>query len=169
MSSVGLYNTFGQLLARGAEIAVARAILRGVTVEELIELVHTRFAPITDSTTEQLINFAGRTVSGGDAWLALPKDVVPPSIIIPENPQLFGDDWFGKRVLLVVHGEIVETGSPYDLWLDLPDFTPWAEIEELIESQMQEFINNYPDAVQRLGLERVRQFTVERLVTERRY
>jgi hypothetical protein len=164
-----LFNSLGQILGRGGEIAVARAILRGVSVDELIATFRKRFAPVQDDTLESLFSVAGRAIGAGELWQALPRDLKPDGSIFPVNPYLFGDEWAGKRVLAVATVDWTEQEKPFDVWFDLPDFTPFGELEELIEERIADFIKKYEEKAKRLGMDVVRQIIVHNLIAEKRY
>lgn len=163
------YNTLGQILARGGEIPVARAILRGVTPEELIRTFRERFAPVRDKTIEQVASFASRMISAGNLIMELPQDIVPPINVIPVNPALFGDDWFGNRVQLVVQGGVEGNDSAFDVWIDLPDLTAFEEIWNIIVERANAIIESDPKAAERLGLYEARKIAIRQILAERRY
>lgn len=169
MSTVQPYNSLGQILSRGGEIAVARSILSGLDFGELVDRFAKRFAPVRDETLEQLIGFANRMITGGDAVLSLSRDAIPPAQIIPINRELFGADSAGKRIRYVVQGEVEWSGGVFDVWIDLPDFTPWGAIEETIAERARAIAISDPGRAEKLGLDETRKIAVKQLLVERRY
>lgn len=168
-SEFPLFNTLGQILARGGEIAVARAILRGVTVDELLATFRQRFAPVQDETLESVISVAGNAIGAGERWTALPRELKPDGSIFPVNPYLFGDDWAGKRLLAVATIDWTDQDNPFDVWFDFPDFTPWGELEEMIEERISDFIKSYEDRAKKYGMDVIRELVIKHIIAERRY
>jgi hypothetical protein len=169
MSTGPAFNSLGQILARGGEIAIARAILRGESEASIITQYRLRFAPVEDDTLGFLFSHANEMIRGGGEWLATAEGSPPSVGILPTNPFLFGDDWFGKRVLAIAHAESGIYGQEFDIWLDLPDIISLEEFNNAIDQFSTRFAESDPKRWQELGMDQVEQVIIHWLIAERRY
>lgn len=91
------YNSLGQILASGGEIAVGLALYHGWDSNRLALLLGRRLRVAPGSDTDELIRIAEDAIASGEYLNSLtPDDIIDPGQIVT-NPVLFGDDPQGRR------------------------------------------------------------------------
>jgi hypothetical protein len=144
MSSIQPYNSLGQILASGGEIAVAFALIRGVDIEAALSRLKVRFAPIQDDTWESILSLSRNAIDAAVRWGAMPRDETPDADIIPVNPHLFGDDWRGKRVRIITSSQDRHSGQKIDMWWEFPDMFPLQDLYNEIADRIEEMEQDTP-------------------------
>lgn len=134
MSSDQPYNSLGQILSEGGEIALGLAIHRGWSDSQISALFARRFEPMQPADRARLIEIAKAGLAGAESLSNLdPSDTIPLGSV-PIVPELFGDDFSGKRYSYVgewfnpntgkwieVRGDFPSVPSPEDIATDIGD------------------------------------------------
>ena len=163
------FNSLGEILASGAEISVAFAMLKGIEIETALARLKQRFGPLRDSDWQQVMILSGEAIQAAVTFNQLPEETVPPADLFPVNPQLFGDDWAGKRLRIVANVRDGATRAEWNLWFDFPDIVSLAELRELIDSKLTELQRKYEKSFTGLSRDELREISIQTLVAERRY
>lgn len=138
------YNSLGQILAKGGEIALGLALSGGWSEDRVRALFLRRFEPMTDADRGSLYEFAGRGVRAGElANSTAPEDQLPLSDI-PINAALFDEDGGGNRVLVVVDYSFDGGATSFQVRLPFPDVPTAAEIAKAVGIEADELRERYP-------------------------
>lgn len=164
-----IFRKFANIFKGGGIIQIARKLLSGLSGSELFLSLGERFNRVSPQEFLQMEALASDAIGGGETWRDLDPLAVPNPSILPENPALFGDDWFGKRALVVASAINEDTGDERDIWLELPDVVPFQEIEDMIQFQLSLFAASYPDKFAALSPEANRSIAIQEVIAMRRF
>jgi len=120
------FNSLGQILSTGGEIALGLAYSLEKPPGFLLLLFDRRLRPATDDDRAALISLSRRGVSAAKHMQMMRPDEIIPMDEIPINPYLFDGGTDGRRILAV--GDVSHDGG--DTWFQkrvpLPDETTWG-------------------------------------------
>jgi hypothetical protein len=138
------FNSLGQILAQGGEIALARAIESGYSSQQIDALFDRRFNPVTQETRDELFALAEAGLAAGTAINELPPDQLIPLEMVPVNPDLFGDDSAGLRVFFLGRWRRSDSDRWFNVSGSLPDLTVYQDILDAILQAAGANINESP-------------------------
>lgn len=185
------YNSLGQILSHGGEIALARAISRGWSSSKIDSLFAKRFEPIRGEDREALMDFSERGLEAGrfvtmrntpDAmwkaeWKSIHESMVDKILSndddwleeIPINPNLYGDEPNGRRFHYV--GVLIgdDGKEMFTVRGDLADALSDADIIEDANRQAHKNKNDSPRSFKGITLEDIDEATIHIVFLERRF
>lgn len=146
MSTDNPYNSLGQILAEGGEIALGLAISRGWSDQKIAALFARRFEPMADADRNRLTSLANAAVSAADQInAAIDGGEIDPSAL-PINPSLFGADPGGRRAILITEFSPDEGATWFEARIDFADVPTVAELQAAIEQEAARRITDSPSA-----------------------
>lgn len=169
MTSESIFSKFASIFAGGGIIQIARKLITGLSGKSLFLSLGERFNRVSPAEFLQMQDLAQNAIDGGETWRNLDPLAIPDPSILPENPALFGDDWFGKRALAVAHVVNEDSGDERDIWLELPDVVPFGEIEDLIQFQLSLFAASYPEKFKAMDPTTQRSIAIQEVIAMKRY
>lgn len=139
------YNSLGQIIAAGGEIALGLAIAYGWSDRQISLLFARRFEPMTPDDRRRLTDIAEASVnaarelneSGPSAGIGLGD--------VPIIPGLFGESPEGLRFKVIGEFQFDEGGKWYSARLDFPDVPTWQEMIAAIEAYAMNVSHRSPD------------------------
>lgn len=146
MSTDQPYNSLGQILSEGGEIALGLAIAHGWSEGKISALFARRFEPMSANDRNRLLEIASAAVSAADLVNNLgPNDSLVPGDL-PITPELFGNDPEGRRALLITEFSTDDGGKWYETRLTFADIPTMEEIREAIAAEASRRIVDSPSA-----------------------
>lgn len=146
MSTDQPYNSLGQILAQGGEIALGLAIAHGWSDSKISALFARRFEPMSVTDRNRLVDLANAAIAAADVVNNLGEsDALQPGDL-PINSALFGDDSGGRRALLITEFSTDEGGKWYETRLTFADIPTMDEIREAIQAEADRRIHDSPSA-----------------------
>lgn len=148
MSTDQPFDSLGRILSEGGEIALGLAIIRGWSDSQIIELFARRFSGLSSAETERLSSMANAAIRGARIANDLdPSDPFPLSSL-PVNPELFGDEFSGKRSFFI--GEVWNPMKEHwiEIRMEFPGVPTLNEVNEKLFGEARRRFGESPD---RLG------------------
>lgn len=169
MSSDQPYNSLGQILANGGEIALGLAISRGWTSGQIALLFARRFDPMAPDDRQRLIDLAERSVAAANAINAQqPGDDIDIEGV-PINPYLFGDEPGGKRGKAVGRFSVDEGLHWFNFYHDTSDLSSPSQMFADAEAGIMADLAKYPEGGGSKFGGKVEHLIITLEVTERRF
>lgn len=138
MSSEQPYNSLGQILASGGEIALGLAMSHGVSPERIQALFARRFDPLQPNDRATLEQIARAGVAAGEMLSGLAPGESIPIHSIPINPNLFGDEPAGRRIKIIGEWQFPNSEQWIETRLEYPDLPTLDQIlEDIINKGRQ--------------------------------
>jgi len=132
------YNSLGQIIAAGGEIALGLAIVHGWTDRQIALLFSRRFEPMRAEDRQRLTDIANAAIGAADRINAIPVGGDISLSDVPIIPGLFGDEPEGRRVKIIGEWQFEEGGQWYETRLDLADLPSLLELARLIAQHGRE-------------------------------
>lgn len=151
MSQGNAYNELGQILSKGAEIAVGLAIATGKTPAEVYLMINSRWPQLSKPEQDELyiIGQAGAR-SGQDMNDAISSgnfDIES----IPVQPSLFGSSAAGRRLAIVAFATSATTGETSLVRFYAPDFSSLDRLFQEIGSYIAQTAQACPGFANRVA------------------
>lgn len=140
------FNSFGQILRAGGEIALSIAKGLGFSDSRIARLIETRLRPDSPETLRRLDQFTDDMVSAGNLVNALERNAQIELPSIPVNPYLFGDDAAGRRAFFTGEFAIEGIDRPYRVDIELPDISTPAAIFDAMNEEVVRRVRESPSA-----------------------
>ena len=128
------YNSLGQIIAQGGEIALGLAIAHGWTSGQIALLFARRFEPMRDDDRERLVAIADRSFRAAYLLSNKPDDFGISLDDIPIIEGLYGGENEGRRIKVIGEWQFEEGGQWYETRLDFPDLISLNEMMAMIIS-----------------------------------
>lgn len=145
MSSDQPYNSLGQILSQGGEIAVGLSLLRGGDRGSVLLLIGRRFGPMQDADREALVDFSQRMIDAG-ATISESEYAGPiPPEAVPLNQYLFGGTTEGRRSIFTVEVEFPGAEGRVEMRLTFPDLPTQEELREAALGRGGDIVTQYPE------------------------
>lgn len=138
------FDGFGRILAEGGDIALANAVARGNTKQELLIISRWRERGFEERDIERVREFAGVSRDAARLIRAIDRHSEINRSSIPINPYLFGDDAEGLRYYASTDFQLSSTGLWYRGDFKLPDIYTPDDIISQIEAQATIMVGSYP-------------------------
>lgn len=168
MSPDNPYNSLGQIMAKGGEVALGLAMVRGWDETQISSLFSRRFEPLRDEDRAELRRFSARGVDAAQRiqdrqrqrLMGAIEDSIDRTTFmepgegfsdlglegIPINPNLFGGELDGRRARYVGILTDDEGKDILTVYGDLADLgSPW-EIHDAVRDRAKEMIDDSPKA-----------------------
>lgn len=146
MSTDNPFNSLGQILAEGGEIALGLAIARGWSDSRISSLFARRFEPMEPDERQRLIDLASRAVRAAQDINELPPGSSIDPSLLPINPSLYGDDPSGRRAILITEFSPDEGGNWFEARIDFADIPTMADLMAAVEAEAARRITDSPSA-----------------------
>lgn len=148
MSTDQPYNSLGQILAEGGEIALGLAILRNWNSDQIAALFQRKFEPMRPEDRIRLTQLAQAAIAGAESSQNTPFGSPISLTDLPVNPELFGDDFSGKRSFY-----LTEVWNPFkDHWIEIRlEFAGVPTPEEIQDKMFAEARRRLNDSPEKLG------------------
>lgn len=140
------FNSFGQILRAGGEIALSIAKGLGFDQSRIARLIERRIRPDSPETMRQLDTFTDSMIGAGKIITGLDphSQIELPSI--PVNPYLFGDDPAGRRAFFTGEFSIEGIDKFYRVDVELADITTPSDIFESLNEEALRRVHDSPRA-----------------------
>lgn len=169
MSTDQPYNSLGQILAQGGEIALGLAIQHGWTDTQINQLFARRFEPMQPSDRQRLTDIARAAVANVGQIEDIGDDSAIPISSIPINPELFGEEYSGKRSLFVTEVWNPITGKWIQIRLDFPGIPSPQDIANAAADELRNRSRRSPGRGNIKGVEEEEDLQVRIVLQERRF
>lgn len=140
------YNSLGQILSSGGEVALAKAIASGWSSERIGNLMLNRLRVQPGDEENVLRQFGEAMVSAGDTINGLNESDGIPNDAIPTNPYGFGPDGEGGRYRYSAEFSIDGGANWFQVQVVIGDSQSVAEVLDAIRRQAAENIGHSPGA-----------------------
>ena len=147
MAEPRAFNSLGQIISRGGEIAIARLLAGGMPAGEAREIMLKRFGPLRAEVERDFFSLAERMAQAGETITRFDPTQPIPAGLIPENPELFGPSPAGRRLILGVFIGTAPQSTQREIqqfWPDIPTVRQimeraWAEYDRRAELYPERF------------------------------
>lgn len=140
------FNSFGQILRQGGEIALSIAKGLGFSESRIARLIEHRLRPDGPQTLSEIHQFTDDMIAAGRSANQLARDQQIPITDIPVNPYLFGDEPQGRRAFYTGEFTIEGIDKPYRVDVELADITTTGAIFEAMNAEAIRKIRQSPPA-----------------------
>lgn len=140
------YNSLGQILSQGGEIALGLALAYGWSDQKIAALFARRFEPMSADDRDRLLGIATAAVNAADLVNAMDEGGAIGPGDLPVNPQLFGDESGGKRALLVTEFSPDQGANWYEVRLTFADLPSLQDIQDALQIEADRRIKDSPSA-----------------------
>jgi len=138
-------DDYHSALSRGAEIGLARAMSQSHDSRTVGQFIEKRLGSLTAVEKDAISKLAESILSAATYISGLEPDEEIDEDQIPTNPELFGEDWGGKRLFWFGEWQIPGTDEWYRFSGTLPDITSYPDITVYAANLASSYIEAYPD------------------------
>lgn len=139
------FDALGRILAENGEQSLALAQFYGWPESRVKRLMDKRFGSLTESDRDALQTLASAITESGRQLTEQLRSGVEPSVEIPVNPFLFGDEPAGERVRYIIEIESDDGEPVIRIYLDYPDIPHPADLIEDALEHGRDIIGRYPE------------------------
>ena len=158
-----------QALASGAALGMARALARTSQPDTVEHFVETHLSDLPADDVSYIKQLGKQLLNAANILSSIDPEEDIPIEVIPVNPDLFGDDWAGKRIEWTGRWNLPGTDKWYTFRGDLPDVADTQDIYDAAGILASDYIEQYPKKFIPEGYDYTGQINVELLTIERKF